>query len=159
MLPTNSDHRGKFLSGLAGIAAGLSPMKSFTFLVALGVAAVAGWVWFQQSGDPRPPFPRYGIIAVSYAGGFLIGRVFWRIVKTAAVVAALLLGGLAMLHYARVDTAKAQQAVTDGSSWAQAQVSRAKESLLHLLPSGGSAGVGVFAGARRKRRESGGGTG
>jgi len=34
-------------------------------------------------------------VAASYAGGFLIGRVFRRLIKTAAIVAAVLLGGLA----------------------------------------------------------------
>jgi hypothetical protein len=147
----DTDQRGKILGGLTGLAAGLSPMKSVTFLLALGVAAVAAWVWFKQSGDPRPPFPRYGIIAVSYAGGFIIGRLFWKIVKTAAILAALVLGGLALLHYARVDDSKARQAVANGSTWVQDEVGRAKHYLLHLLPSGGAAGVGVFAGARRRR--------
>jgi hypothetical protein len=147
----DTDQRSGVLGGLAGLAAGLSPLKSFTFLLALGVAAVGTWLWFTQPGEPRPPFPRYGIIAVSYAGGFLIGRVFWKIVKTAALLAAIVLGGLAVFHYAHVDASKAKQAVSEGSSWVQDQSSRAKDYLLHLLPSGGAAGVGAFAGARRKR--------
>ena len=146
-----TDQRSKILGGLAGLAAGLSPMKSFTFLLALGVAALGAWVWFKQSGDPRPPFPRYGIIAVSYAGGFIIGRLFWKVVKTAAILAAIVLGGFALLNRAHVDTSKARQEVEAGSSWLQEQASRAEDYLLHLLPSGGAAGVGVFAGARRKR--------
>jgi uncharacterized membrane protein (Fun14 family) len=146
----DTDQRDKAVGGLAGLAAGLSPMKSFTFLLALGVAAVSAWVWFKRPGDPRPPFPFYGTIAASYAGGFMIGRVFRKVVKTAAILAALLLGGLALLNYARVDTTKAKETVKAGSTWVQDQAGRAKDYLLRLLPSGAAAGAGVFVGARRR---------
>jgi uncharacterized membrane protein (Fun14 family) len=144
--------RGKILGGLAGLVAGISPLKSLTFLLALGVAAVAAWVWFKQSGDPQPPFPIYGAIAASFAGGFLIGRVFRKVVKTAALLAAIALGGLALLGYARVDTSKAREAVAAGTTWVQDQAGRAREYLLRFLPSGSAAGTGVFAGAGRRRR-------
>jgi hypothetical protein len=127
-------------------------MKSLTFLLALGLAALAGWFWFQQP-EPRPAFPWYGVIAASYAGGFLIGRVFQTVAKTAAILAALVLGGLALLHYV-VDTTKAKQSVQAGSTWVQDQTGRAKKHLLQLLPSGGAAWVGVFAGARRRRYDT-----
>jgi hypothetical protein len=150
----DTNQRGRIAGGLAGLAAGLSPMNSRTFLLALGVTAVGAWVWFKQPGDPRPQFPWYGIIAASYAGGFLIGRVLWRAVKIAAIVAVLVLGGLALLSRAHVDTSKAQQTVKAGSTWVQDQASRAKDYLLHLLPSGSAAVVGVFAGGRGRRRDS-----
>ena len=72
--------------GFAGLAAGLNPMKSVTFVLALGVTVLAAWKLLKHSGDPRPAFPWYGMIAVSYAGGFLIGRVLGRALKTVAVV-------------------------------------------------------------------------
>jgi hypothetical protein len=151
----DTNQRGKIAGGLSGLAAGLSPMNSFTFLLALAVTAVGAWSWLKQSGDPRPPFPFYGIIAASYAGGFLIGRVFWKVLKTAAIVAAIVLGGLFLLGRAHVDTSKARKEVQAGSAWVQDEASRTKKYLLHYLPSGGAAGVGVFAGGRRRRGDRG----
>jgi hypothetical protein len=149
---TNLDksQQSERLGWLASLAAGLNPMKSFTFVLALGVTALAAWKWFNQSGDPRPPFPLYGAIAASYAGGFLIGRLFWKVLKTAAIVAAILLGGLTVLNRAHVDTSKAKEEAEAGSAWVRNEASRAKHYLLHFLPSGAGAGVGVFAGGRRR---------
>jgi hypothetical protein len=129
-------------------------MKSFTFVLAVGVTALAAWSWFSHSGDPQPPFPHYGMIAASYTGGFLIGRVFWNVVKTAAIIAALVLGGLALINRAHVDTSKVKQATEAGSAWVRKETGRAKHYLLHFLPSGGAAGVGVFVGSRRRRGEN-----
>lgn len=149
------NQQGKLVGGLAGLAAGLNPLKSFTFLLALSVTALATWSWFQQPAEPHPPFPLYGTIAASYAGGFLIGRLFRKVVKTAAIVAAIVLGGLALLNRAHMDTTQAREAAQAGSSWVQHQASRAKDYLLHFLPSGGAAGIGVFAGSRRHAGEGG----
>jgi hypothetical protein len=140
----------KISGALTNLAAGLNPMKSPTFLLALGVTALAAWKWFNRSGDPRPAFPLYGAIAASYAGGFLIGRLLWRFVKVAAIVAALALGGLAVLNRAHLDTSRAREATEAGSAWVRNEASRAKHYLLHFLPSGGGAGLGVFAGGRRR---------
>jgi hypothetical protein len=150
----DSGQRGRIAGGLAGLAAGLSPLNSFTFVVALILTAIGAWSWFRQSGEPRSSFPLYATIAASYAGGFLIGRVFRTVLKTAAVVAAILIGGLALLNHAHVDTSKAKQAVEAGSSWAQQQATQAKKYLRHWLPSGTFAGIGVFAGGRRRRIKS-----
>jgi hypothetical protein len=147
------------LRGLADLAAGLNPMRSFTFLLALSVIALAAWSWFKQSGEPRPPFPLYGTIAASYAGGFLIGRLFRKVVKTAAIIAAIVLGGLALLNRAQVNTSKAREATEAGSTWVQNEAKQAKDYLFHLLPSGGAAAVGVFAGSRRRAGSGGKGRG
>src|SRR5262249_13606934 len=95
-------------------------------------------------------FPLYGTIAASYAGGFLIGRLFWKVIKTAAIVAAIVLGGLALLNWAHVDTSKAKEVNKASSTWVRNHASRTKDYLLHFLPSGGAAGVGAFAGSRRR---------
>jgi len=147
----DSNPRGRIAGGFLGFVAGFSPLNSFTFLLAVAVTALAAWVWLKHSGDARPSFPFYGILAASYAGGFLIGRVFRKVVKAAVILAAIVLGGLALLRHARVDTVKAEQAVEAGSTWVQDQAGRARDYLFHLLPSGGAAGVGVFAGGRRRR--------
>ena len=146
----DKSRQSKLSGGLTGLAAELNPIKSFTFVLALGVTALAAWIWVNRSGDPRPPFPFYGTIAASYAAGFLIGRLFWKVVKTAAIVSAILLGGLVLLNRVHVDTSKAREATEVGSAWVRNQASRAKHFLLHFLPSGGAAGVGVFAGGRRR---------
>jgi hypothetical protein len=140
----------KSSGAFTNMAAGLNPMKSMSFLLALGVTALAAWKWFNRSGDPRPPFPLYGAIAASYAAGFLIGRLLWRVVKIAAILAALAIGGLTVLNRAHVDTSKAREATEAGSAWVRKEASRAKHYLLHFLPSGGGAGLGVFAGGRRR---------
>jgi hypothetical protein len=142
--------QGKVTRRLSSLAAGLNPMKSFTFVLALGVTALAVWSWSNHSGDPRPPFPHYGTIAASYASGFLIGLLFWRVVKTAAIVAALMLGALALLNRAHLDTSKAREETEAGSTWVRNEAGQAKHYLLHFLPSGGAAGVGVFVGSRRR---------
>jgi hypothetical protein len=147
----NNHHQGRVTRGLAGLAAELNPLKSITFLLALGLIAAAAYKWLKESGDPQPSFPFYGTIAGSYAGGFLIGRLFWRIVRTAAVVAAIVLGGLTVLNRVHVNTSKAKEAAEAGSSWVRNEASRAKHFLLHFLPSGVGAGLGVFAGSRRPR--------
>jgi len=143
--------RRNIASGLAGVAAGLNPLTSITFLVAMVVTAAAGWIWFKNSGEVRQPFPLYGIVAGCYAGGFLIGRVLRSFLKIAAIVAALVLGGLGVLHWANVDTSKAREAVKDSSAWLEEKSDRAKDYLMHFLPSGAAAGAGVFAGGRRRR--------
>ena len=147
-----SDERRNMASGLVGVAAGLNPLTSVTFLFALVVTAAAAWVWFKNSGEVRQAFPLYGTVAASYAGGFLIGRVLRSFLKIAAIVAALVLGGLGVLHWAQIDTAKARDAVKDSSAWLEAKSGQAKDYLMHFLPSGAAAGVGVFAGGRRRRR-------
>jgi len=147
----NHDQQGKLADRLASLATELNPMRSFTFLLALGVTGVAAWAWWKKSAELESRFPLYGAIAVSYAGGFLIGRVFWRVVKTAAIIAALVLGGLAVLNRVHVDTTKAREATAAGSAWIRNEASQAKHFLLHFLPSGFAAGVGVFAGSRRSR--------
>jgi hypothetical protein len=126
-------------------------MNSLTFLVAFGVVGVAAWSWVHQPSDLRSSFPVYGTIAASYAGGFLIGRVFRRIVTIAAIIAALVIGGLTLLNRTHLDTSKAKEAVGTGATWFQDQAHRVKGLLLHVLPSGGAAAVGAFAGGRRRR--------
>jgi hypothetical protein len=148
----NNHQQGRVGRGLVGLAAELNPLKSMTFLLALGLIAVAAYKWLRESGEQQPSFPFYGTIAGSYAGGFLIGRLFWRIVKTAAIVAAIVLGGLTVLNRVHVDTSKAKDAAEAGSSWVRNEASRAKHYLVHFLPSGVGAGLGVFAGGRRSRR-------
>jgi hypothetical protein len=138
------------LGGLARLASELNPVSSFTFLCALGITAFAAWDWLEESGEPRPRFPWYGAMAVSYAGGFLIGRVFWKVLKTAAIVAAIVLGGLALLNRVDVDTSKAKAAAEADSAWVQKQASLVKHFLVHLLPSSLAAGVGAFTGGWRR---------
>ena len=151
----DTNERGKWLGGLAGLASGLSPMNSFTFIVALGVSALAGFLWFKESGDPRPPFPTYGTVAVSYAGGFLVGRLVRAVLRTAAIAVAIVLAGLAIVKCAHVDTGKAKQTVEAGSGWIREHADRISDDLLRLLPSGGAAGLGVLAGGRRRRIKAG----
>jgi hypothetical protein len=150
----STDQRSRLAEGLSGFAANLNPLNSRTFVLALFVVGVGTWRWFRQSGEPQSNFPFYATIAASYAGGFLVGRLFRVLIKTTALVVAVVLGGLVLLNRVQVDTTKAKQAVQTGSSWAEDQVVRAKKYLLHWLPAGGVAGFGVVVGSRRKLRET-----
>ena len=143
--------RRNIASGLAGVAAGLNPLTSVTFLLALLVTAAAGWIWFKNSSEVRQPFPLYGIVGASYAGGFLIGGILRSFLKIAAVVAALALGGLGLLYWTNIDTSKARETVKDSSAWLEKTSGQAKDYLMHFLPSGAAAGAGAFAGGRRRR--------
>jgi len=147
------NNRNKLLGGLLGVAVKLNPLTSVSFLLALAVVALGTWVWFRHSGESGHGFPVYGAVGASYAGGFLIGRVFRRVLKIAAIVAAIVLGGLGLLNRAHLDTSKAEQAVRAGSTWVEDKAGRAKDYLMHLLPSGTAGGVGVFAGGRRRRNK------
>ena len=138
-------------SGLLGLAASLNPLTSVTFVAATGVLGAAVWVWLKQSGEPSQSFPFYGTIAASYAGGFLIGRIFRRLYKTVAIVAAITLAGLALLSWTHLDTSKAQRAVKAGSGWLEEKSNRAMDYLTHLLPSGLAGGAGMLVGGRRRR--------
>ena len=126
----------------------MNPMKSVTFVLALGVTVLAAWKLLKHSGDPWPAFPWYGMIAVSYAGGFLIGRVLGRALKTVAVVTAIVLGGLTLLRWTHVDTSKTAEQANAGVAWVRKEAKQLKHSLVHLLPCAGAATVGVFAGRR-----------
>ena len=147
------DERKSISAGILGVIAGLNPFTSVTFLIALAVLASAAWVWFRHSGEPGQTFPIYGAVAASYAGGFLIGRVFRRVLKIAAIIAAIVLGSLALLNRAHLDTSKAQQAVKASSTWLEENSARARDYLMHLLPSGVAGGAGVFFGGRRRAQE------
>lgn len=149
------ENDGKMAGGLLGFLAGLNPMTSFTFVIALIVSGFAAWIWLRNGAEPHSPFPAYGAVAASYAGGFLIGRVFRRVLKTAALLGVVLLGLLGLLNHLHVDTSKAQQAVKAGSGWLQDRAGWASDYLMHFLPSGGAAGFGVFAGGRRRQESDG----
>jgi hypothetical protein len=142
---------GRISGALAELVAGLNPAKSKTFLLALGLSGLAAWVWVRGSGESPQRFPFYGVIGTSYAGGFLIGLIFRRVLGITAMLGAFFLAGFVLLHLLPVDTSKARKAFADSTSWAQQEASRGRQSLLHLLPSGSAAGVGAFLGARRRR--------
>jgi hypothetical protein len=147
----DTDPRNRITAWLRDAATGLNPAKSKTFLLALGLSALAAWVWFRGSGEPSQRFPLYGVIGTSYAGGFLIGLVFRRVLRITAILGAFFLAGFALLHFMPMDTSKARRMVADSATWAQEETSRARRYLFQLLPSGTAAGVGAFAGARRRR--------
>lgn len=146
----DSTHRNRLAGGLAGFLAGLNPLNSKTFLFALAVTAFAAWRWQGHADDPARSFPVYGVVAASYGGGYLIGRIFRRMLKLVAVTAALVISSLVVLKVAHVDTTKARESVTAGASWLQQQTDRVQDSLMRLLPSGTAAGFGAFAGGRRR---------
>ncbi len=147
----NPPTRGGLAGWLFGLVAGFSPLSSFTFLLALGLMGFATWAWLHQPSDTPPPFPVYGTVAASYAGGFLIGRIFRRLLKLLALGAALLIGGLFLLSRTHLDTTRARHAVEAGAHWMEEKTTSAMDYLMHFLPSGGAAGVGVFAGGGRKK--------
>jgi hypothetical protein len=149
--------RGSIATWLAGVTAGLNPFRSFTFVSATGLAALAAWVWLRRSSgsEGEAVFPFYGLIAASYAGGYLVGRAFRHVLRAIVSATAIVLSGVVLLQCVRMDTADAERAVESGSMWMRAKATRVKDYLLHLLPAGPAAGGGVFAGGRRWRREAG----
>ena len=135
-------------SGPDGAQAGLEPPWRAKSVYAAGLTSVAGLIaWIN---DYSPALLLFG---VSYIGGFLLGWVFRRFVKTAVMISGgfiLLLGILKSTGWITLDWAGIEAAVTQSLASFQEGAEGLKEILTGYLPSAGSGSAGLFFGFRKK---------
>jgi uncharacterized membrane protein (Fun14 family) len=123
------------------------PWKSKS-VVAAGLTTGAGFmVWM---GDHSPALLLFG---GSYLGGFFLGWVFRRFVKTSVIIAGgiiLLLAGLKSSGWITLDWAGIETSITQGLTSLQAGTEGIKQFLMGYLPSAGAGSTGIFFGFRKK---------
>mgnify|MGYP002631740252 CR=1 FL=1 len=119
--------------------------KSF---IAAGVTTGAGALAWM--GDYSPALLRFG---GSYLGGFMIGWIFRRFVKTAVVLAGgalLVIGTLKATGWVTLDWAGVEAWVNQTLASLQAGAEGLKQVAMGYLPSAGAGGTGLFVGFRKK---------
>lgn len=130
---------------------------SAAVLVGLGLWFADGWRAHQVAPAGAPlrdgfgqPMPGYVRVCASYVGGFVIGWLFRRFLRAAAVLTALALGGLALAARAGCDTRRTEQQMHAGEAWAEREAGKAHRWLTGLLPSATATGIGAWRGFRRR---------
>lgn len=125
-----------------------APWKAKSFMAA--GAATAGGVASWLGDMTSPAVARMG---ASYLGGFLIGWLFHRFLKIAAIAAGIALaciGALKGTGWIDLDWAAVEQQINDGMASLHHGAEGLKELLSGYLPSAGAAGAGSFFGFRKK---------
>ncbi len=136
------------VSGPDGTLLGSEPPWHAKSVIAAGITSVAGL--FAWMGDYSPALLRFG---GSYLGGFFIGWIFRRFVKTAVVIAGgliLLVGGLKSTGWISLDWAGIESWITQSLAALQQGADGLKQILMGYLPSAGAGSAGVFLGFRKK---------
>ena len=151
---------GTALGAAAATIGERPPWRSKTVLAALLATLVGVGIWIAQgratvdsSGagggfDFHRPLPAWVDFCASYVGGFFIGWGFRRFLKITAMVAAALVGLLALAKYVGMDGAPAEEHIKHGVTLANHGAESAKQFLTGLLPSTIAGGVGIFRGFR-----------
>ncbi len=124
------------------------PWAAKSFLaVALGtLGGLASWIGNFTS-------PAVAQMAGSYLGGFLIGWAFRRFLRMAAMLAAIVLAGIAVLKttgWLNLDWASIEAQLSQSLRWLQGEADGLRNLLAGFLPSAGAAGAGTFFGFRKK---------
>jgi uncharacterized membrane protein (Fun14 family) len=97
--------------------------------------------------------PHAMAIGLSLVAGFLIAWVFRAFLKTMALLALVVTGGLFALSYfgvLNVDLSSAKQEYTSVIHWLGDQAGRLKDVAMAHLPSSGGGAVGAWLGLRRR---------
>jgi uncharacterized membrane protein (Fun14 family) len=120
--------------------------KSFLAAGAAMVGGLASWIGNFTS-------PTMAQMAGSYLGGFLIGWAFRRFLRMAAMLAAILIAGIALLKatgWLNIDWASIEAQLSQSMRWLQGEAEGLKNLLTGFFPSAGAAGAGTFFGFRKK---------
>ena len=113
-----------------------------------GFTAVAGLIAWMN--DYSPALLLFG---ASYIGGFLLGWLFRRFIKTAVMITGviiLLIGGLKSTGWIDLDWAAIESSITQSLASLKEGAEGLKDILTGYLPSAGSSGAGLFFGFRKK---------
>jgi hypothetical protein len=132
---------------------GGSRTGSLAFLTALAASAIGAATWVLnnlKSSPQHTSLPKYVSLAVSFAGGFLIGRIVRGFAKTAALIAAVAVAAIGLSTHLTADQ-ETNRAIKQDATWIREHVTHAKTHLLALLPSTAGAAFGAFFGSRRTR--------
>jgi uncharacterized membrane protein (Fun14 family) len=124
------------------------PWNARSFLAA-GAAMVGGLAsWIANFTSPT-----VAQMAGSYLGGFLIGWAFRRFLRMAAMLAAMIIAGIAVLKatgWLNLDWASIETHLSQSIRWLQGEAEGLKNLLTGVFPSAGAAGAGTFFGFRKK---------
>lgn len=125
-----------------------APWKSKSFLAAAAatIGGIASWLTDMTS-------PAVAKMGGSFLGGFLIGWAFRRFLKTAALIAGIMLAGIAALKatgWIDLDWASIERHVSQSLRWLQGEAEGLKNLLAGYLPSAGAGGAGALFGFRKK---------
>lgn len=124
------------------------PWKDKSFLTA-SLATVGGlgsWLGNLTS-------PTVAQMGGSFLGGFLIGWAFRRFLKAAALIAGIILAGLAALKatgWISLDWSSLDAQISHGLRWLQGEAEGLKNLLAGYLPSASAGGAGALFGFRKK---------
>jgi len=127
--------------------------STLAFLAAITASAIGAATWlinnFNSSAQDTS-LPRYVPLAVSFAGGFLIGRIVRGFAKTAALIASIALAAIILSTHLTADQ-EINSAIKQDATWVREHLTHAKTHLLRLLPSTAGAALGAFFGSRKPR--------
>lgn len=93
-------------------------------------------------------------LAPSFIGGWLIGRIARRALRTTLVLTGLVLAAVYLAGRLGLDAGAVEAWVRSASSWAGDNIEGAGRSLVALLPAAGAAGAGGWLGFRKSRQRS-----
>lgn len=96
--------------------------------------------------------PTLVALAPSFLGGWLIGKLARKAMRTTLLVTGLVLVAASLAGWAGFDAGAVEAWVRNASSWAGENIEGAQRSLAALLPSAGAAAVGGFLGFKGRRR-------
>jgi uncharacterized membrane protein (Fun14 family) len=131
-----------------GTRLGSEPPWNAMSAVAAGLTSVAGIIaWIN---DYSPALLLFG---GSYLGGFFLGWIFRRFVKTVVIITGgiiVLLGGLKSTGWITLDWVGIETAVNQSIASFQVGAEGLKQVLMGYLPSAGSDSAGIFFGFKKK---------
>ncbi|NNE37152.1 MAG: hypothetical protein HKN08_02515 [Gammaproteobacteria bacterium] len=131
-----------------GTRLGKAPPWHAKSVIVAGITSIAGFITWLNDHSPA-----LLVIGASYIGGFFLGWMFRRFVKTAALITGgiiLLIGGLKSTGLIALDWAAIEYSVNHSLSLFQEGAEGFKQILMGYLPSAGSGSAGIFFGFKRK---------
>lgn len=120
--------------------------KSFIAASAATIGGLASWIGSFSS-------PAVAQLGGSYLGGFILGWVFRRLLRTAAMMAALTVACIAVMKstgWLNLDWPSIETQVSESIRWLHGEAEGLKTLLTGFFPSAGAAGAGTFFGFRKK---------
>lgn len=129
------------------------PLWKSKSLILAAMLVVAGLVWWLVSAaTDATSSSATSRLGASYIGGFLIGWAYRKSVKTAAMIAAGLVGVIALAKgtgLVNLNWASIEGSITSALAWLHGEAGALRDLLTGYLPDSGASVVGAFMGARK----------